>query len=192
MILRKFARALVVIAAGLLTCMAARADRVIIPAYGVPGQGFDNNLAAMYPDRLGTSELASDSSFDIGGASSAAGLETLILASETLADAAFVLPFNFSDAWATSFSNLNLPAGVYSQLVSGSLSPADFHDWIAALPPDFEIERDSPLTPFNDSDSRPRDYWDLLREPLASPDLRIWVAELPPAFEIARDWGIEP
>jgi hypothetical protein len=192
MILRKFARALLVIAAGLLTCLAARADRVIIPAYGVPGQGFDNSLAAMYSNRLTTSELASDSSFDIGGASSAAGLETFILASEPLADAAFVLPFNFSDTWGTSFSNLNLPAGIYLQLVPGPLSPADFRDWVAALPPNFEIEQESQLTFFNDSNSRPRDYWDLLHELPASPDLRIWVAEMPPAFEIARDWKIEP
>ncbi|MGA7240850.1 MAG: hypothetical protein WBY44_34525 [Bryobacteraceae bacterium] len=191
--MRKFARALLTIAAGLLTCLAARADRVIIPAYGMPGQGFDNRLAAMYSGAVGTSGLASNSPFNMAGdLSFTIGLDPFPLAPEPLTDAAFVLPFNFSDAWVASFSNLNLPIGVYSQLVPGLLLPPDFRDWVAALPPDFEIEQESQMTSFNVSNSRSRDYWDLLREPLVSPDLRIWVAELPPAFEMARNWEIEP
>ncbi len=176
------------IAAGLLTCQAARADRLIFAAYGVPGQGFDNTLPAMYSDHLATFDLASNSLFNIADdPSTAPGLSAFTLASEPLA-----VPFNFSGAWATSFSNLNLPAGVYWQLESGPLAPPDFRDWVAALPPNSEIERDSHLMSFNDLNAQPRDYWELLPEPLASPGLRNWVAELPPAFEMARNWEIEP
>jgi hypothetical protein len=180
------------IAAGLLACWVARADSVIVAALGVPGQGFENGLPAMYSDRLATFELASDSLFNSAGNPLAAtGLGAFTLASEPISETAVALPFNFSGAWVTSFSNLNLPAGVYWELVSGPLEPPDFRDWVAALPPDFEIVRDAWMMSFSDLNSPARDYWELLRDPLAPPDFRNWVAELPPAFEMARDWGIE-
>jgi hypothetical protein len=192
MILRRFARALLTIAVGLLACWVARADSVIVAAFDTQGQGFDKRLPAMYSDDLATFELASNSLFDLAGnLSGATGLGAFTLASEPLAEAAFALPFNFSGAWVTSFSNLSLPAGVYSQPVSDPPAPPGFHDWIAALPPDFEIARDDWTMSFSDLNSPATDYWELLREPLASPDYRNWLAELPPAFEMARNWEIE-
>jgi hypothetical protein len=193
MILRKFARALLMIATGSLACGLARADSVIVAAIGETGPGFDNRLPALYSDDQTKFELASNSPFDLAGnLSGTIGLGSFTLASEPLAEAAFAFPFNSSGAWATSFSNLSLPAGVYSQSVSDPLAPHGFHDWGAALPPDFEIARDDWMMFFSDLSSTTGDYWALLREPLASPDFRTGQAEMPPAFEMARDWEIEP
>lgn len=175
------------IAAGLLACLTARADSLIVSSYGV--SGFDQNLPAMDPDRLATFALASDNLFNVtGNQLIGAGLGTFTLDSEPLAEAAFALPFNLSGAWVTSFSNLTLPAGAYGRLVSDQAAAPDFQDWVAALPPDSELAREDQAISFNDLSSPPADYWDLLREPLASPDIRNWVAEIPPSFEIARDW----
>jgi hypothetical protein len=189
MILRKFAAALLTIAAGLLACLVARADSVLVTTYGVPG--FDNKLAAMYPDRLAAAALASDNLFNISGNPLiGAGLGTFTLDPESLIEAAFALPFNLSGAWVTSFSNLALPAGAYLRLPPDPSPALDFQDWAAALPPEFGLAQEDRMVSFNDLSSPPADYWDLLREPLASPDIRNWVAEIPPSFEMARDWAI--
>lgn len=180
------------IATGLLACWVARADSLIVAASGETGQGFENRLPAMYSDDLSTFGLASNSLYDLGGnLSGAGGLGSSTLASEPLAETAFALPFNFSGAWATSFSNLRPPAGIYSQVRSDRLAALGFHDWVAGPPPDVEIAREAWLMTFNDLNAPARDYWKLLREPLASPDFRNWLAELPSAFEMARNWEIE-
>jgi hypothetical protein len=188
MTLRKFARASIVLAAGLLACLVARADSAIVSSYGV--RGFDSTLPAIYPDRLAALALASDSIFNItGNPLVSAGLGTFALDSEPLAEAALALPFNVSGVWVTSFSNLTLVAGAYRRLPSGPTAALDFQDWVGAMPLESEWAREG-LMSFNDLSSPPADYWELLREPLASPDLRNWVAEIPPSFEIARDWAI--
>lgn len=175
------------IAAGLLACMTARADSLIVNSYSV--LGFDDKLPAMYSDRLAAFALASDNLFNVtGNPLIGAGLGAFTLDSEPLAESAFALPFNLSGAWVTSFSNLTLPAGAYGRWGSGPLAPVDFQDWVAALPPESGVPSNERLISFNDLSSPPPDYWDLLREPLASPDIRNWVAEMPPSFEIARDW----
>jgi hypothetical protein len=65
MTLRKFAKTLLTIAAGSLACLSARADSALVASYGAPG--FDNQLAAMYPDRLAAFALASDRLFNVTG-----------------------------------------------------------------------------------------------------------------------------
>jgi hypothetical protein len=178
------------IATGLLACLVARADSALVSSYGPPG--FDNNVTAMYSDRLAAFALASDNLYNVtGNPLIGAGLGTFTLDSEPLAEAAFALPLNLSGAWMTSFSNLTLPAGAYRRLDSSSPAQRDFQNWIAAFPPDSDVAREERMAAFNDLNSPAADYWDLLREPLASPDIRNWVAELPPAFEMSRDSALD-
>jgi hypothetical protein len=91
----------------------------------------------MYSDHLVTAELAAKSEFNLSrDPSLPIALNAFTIGPGELADAGFALPFNFSGAWVTSFSNLNLPAAVYWRLVSDPLAPRDFRDWVASLPPD--------------------------------------------------------
>jgi hypothetical protein len=148
--LRKFAGALLLIATGSLAFGVARADSRIVAAFGETGQVFDNRLPAMYSDDLTAFELASKSLFGLAcNLSEATGLGSFA-ASEPLAEVAFAVPFNFSGGWVTSFSNLSLPGGVYSQSMSDALMSPGFQDWMAApdfriwlaeLPPAFEMAR---------------------------------------------------
>jgi hypothetical protein len=126
----------------------------------------------MYSDRLATPNSVSTA------------LGALTVTSESFAEAA--MPFSFSGTWATSFSNLNLPAAVYWQSGSDPALWTDSPDWVAALPPDFEIARGGWLTPFNNWNRPVESYWDLLSEPLSPPDFRNWGPSLAPAFEMAR------
>jgi hypothetical protein len=191
MILRKLGKAMLMIAAGLLACWVARADSIIVAAVDGPGHVFNNSLPAMHSDDSATFEPASNGLFDLAGnPPGAMGLGIYTLVSQLLGEEAFALPIDLSVGWITSFSSLSLPPAMYSQSGVDSLSPG-FHDWVAGLPPEFEIAREERMTFFSDLNSPPGDYWDLLREPLASPDSRTWLAELPPAFEMARDWDIE-
>jgi hypothetical protein len=152
---------------------------VIVGSYGVPG--FDNNLPAF--------ALASDNLFNVtGNPFIGAGLGTFTLASEPLMETVFALPGNLWGAWATSFSNLTVPASAYWRLAPDVAAAPNFQNWVAVLPPDFDAGRDWIIS-FSNLSFPATAYWELLREPLASPDVRNWVAELPPALEMARDWG---
>lgn len=187
MTLRKFVKPLLTIAVGLLACLAARVDSLIVNSFSV--RGFDNNLTAMYSDRPAAFALVSDNLFNItGNPVIGSGLGTFGPDSEPLAEAAFALPYNLSGEWVTSFSNLTLPAGAYWD--SDADATSDFQDWVAALPPDFDAGQEDWIISFNDLRSPSADYWDFLREPLASPGIRNWV-EVPPAFEIVREWASE-
>jgi hypothetical protein len=131
-------------AAGWNACSIARADAAIVAAFGIAGAGTECRLSTMYSDRLATAELASENLVNLtGDASLATALGTFTLASQEIAEAAFALPFNFSGAWVTSFSNLNLPSGVYWRLVADPLAPPNFRDWVASLPPDMDAASDA-------------------------------------------------
>ena len=133
--------------------------------------------------------MASDSLFNGSGNPLAGpGLGAFALDAEPLAEAVCALPFNLSVAWATFFSNLTLPVGVYGRLASDPTVALDFQDGVAALPPESGVAGEDRMTSFNDWSSL-GDYWDLEREPLASLDIRNWVAESAVRRD-GRDWAI--
>ena len=109
----KFAKALLVIAIGLLACWAAaRADSI---AESAPDNLFDSSSGSCIPSALGA----------------------LTFPVKSIAQAASVYPFSFSGAWAASFSNLNLPAVAYWELAPDSPAPAS-GEWAPILPPVFD------------------------------------------------------
>ncbi len=140
-ILRKWA-GLTAVWAAACSFGIARADAFVVTAVSVAGPSVESGLPSMYSGHMTAAEFAADNLFDLSGGRRT-GLGVFAMAAGEIAQAAFALPFNFSGAWVTSFSNLNLPAGVYWELVSDPRSPPDFRDWIAVLPPAF-IELPTP------------------------------------------------
>jgi hypothetical protein len=138
MLVKNFLKALLVIAAGLLACWVARADPIIVAVLGVPGPT-NTGLPAMYSDHLASAEMAANNLYNLGRPAAAeTAVGTFVLATEEIAGAGFSLPSNFSGAWLTSFSNLNLPPRVYWEMMSDPETPSQFHDWVAMLPPPIE------------------------------------------------------
>jgi hypothetical protein len=136
MTIRNVARVFFLLAVGWNACRVARADSAIVAAWGgvLPGAG--SGLAAMYSASFANSELAAEHLFSLPRASSSlTGLGIATLEPDELSDLVFALPFNFSGAWVTSFSNLNLPARIYWEMVADPRTPADFRDWVASMPP---------------------------------------------------------
>lgn len=91
------------------------------------------------------------------------------LTTQPLAESGLALPFSVSAAFATSFSNLNLPAGVFWEIVSDPLAPPDYGNWLAEVPAGLELAQAWAIS-FREVNLPADMYWDLLSDPLTAPD----------------------
>lgn len=143
----------------------------------------------MYAGHLAASELGAQNLLPLSVAASAStALGTLTLAAQPATDADCQVTFNLSGAWASTFSNLNLPAGVAWQL-----SPQSASDFVleATLPLSDTAPaggREIWASSFADWNLPEGVFWELVSDPLGPPNYRHWMAALPPAFETSGDW----